>query len=95
MDIEQLKLILEAAAAAGDGAYSVVLIWFSVKFASLLLQYSAIGGAFYAIYKIASAIIQAMSFSQQLAAHIGKDLDYSSEQKAFLGWLDKNYPKSQ
>ncbi len=44
MDIEQLKLILEAAKAAGDGAMEVVFVFFAYKFLGLFLK---IGGSLY------------------------------------------------
>lgn len=52
MDIEQLKLILDAASAAGDGARQVVFIWFALRFATLFVWAGVFSGGVLAAYKL-------------------------------------------
>lgn len=59
MDIEQLKMILEAAAAAGDGAMKVVFIWFAYKFFATVLVWGFWSGVVYAGYRFFSNMASA------------------------------------
>jgi len=91
MDIEQLQLILEAAKAAGEGAYSVVIIWFVYKFFGLTLHYGVIGGLSLAIYKFAIFSVKRFSFSSRIGQITNLDFDYSSYKNQFEKWLIENW----
>ena len=91
MDIEQLKLILEAARAAGDGAMSVVLVWFAYKFLGVLLNAGLIGGLIVGAYKLIGRGITVGSAQGRIHDITGLDCAFSSEKKRFLTWLRNNW----
>lgn len=79
MDIEQLKLILEAATAAGEGATSIVRIWFALQFLELTVFAGLWSGALYGIYKVARTGITAASYSNDIDLVTGDDSSYGRE----------------
>jgi len=87
VDIEQLKLILDAAQAAGEGAYSIVIVWFLLQFLKTLLLWGVIGGALTGGYKLAKRGIDADDWKSRLEAVTGCDLYYQSDRRRFWNWL--------
>ena len=92
MDIEQLTLILEAAKAAGDGAMSVVFVWFAYKFFGLVIHYSLWGGLFFAVFKVADRCIKAFSFTERLAATLDAGYFSTTKKETFIRWVQKEHP---
>ena len=95
MDIEQLKLILEAARAAGDGAMEVVFVFFAYKFVGLFLKIGLASGVFYGAFRLISSGITSVSFKGNIERIIGNSLYYTSDQNRFEKWLAKNYEDKQ
>lgn len=95
MDIEQLRLILEAAAAAGDGATRVVFVWFAYKFFGTLVHYGLFGGLFFAAYKVASRCISAFAFREAVGNILGYDYLSNSRKDAFIQWLRETHPDAK
>ena len=91
MDIEQLKLILEAARAAGDGAVQVVFIWFAFKFVTIFLKAGLVGGFLLAAYKLILRAITEFSFLEKIESEIGDRLYHNSDKKKFLKFLRANW----
>ena len=94
MDIEQLKLILEAAAAAGGGATKVVFVWFAYKFFGLLIHYGLFAGIFFAAFKIADRCIKSFAFTERVAAMLNESYFESSSKDKFLKWVQKEHPRA-
>ena len=91
MDIEQLKLILEAAAAAGDGAMRVVFVWFAYKIFGIIIHYGLFAGIFYGVYRTAQKLIKSFSFSSKVSNVTGLDLDYRASEGEVLKYLGENF----
>ena len=95
MDIEQLTLILDAARAAGDGAMSVVLIWFAFKFVGLMLSTSLIGGGMYAVYRVLTGVLQNITFTSKVQGLIGSfEADSPIQVRNVLRWMEEQAEKS-
>jgi len=94
MDIEQLKLILEAAAAAGGGATKVVFVWFAYKFFGLLIHYGLFAGLFFAAFKIADRCVRSFAFTERIAAILDESYFSSNRKDKFLKWVQKEYPRA-
>ena len=94
MDIEQLKLILDAAQAAGEGAYSIVIVWFSLQFLKTLLLFGVVIGALTGIYKLIKRAIDADDWKSRLEAVMGCDLYYEKEKNTFWNWLKERAAES-
>jgi len=91
MDIEQLRLILEAAQAAGSGAYGIALLWLGFQLLKSLLAYGCIGGLIIGAYKLIRRGITNFSFQSKIEDITGTDLDYVSGRREILDWMKKEY----
>ncbi len=70
MDIEQLKMIIEALGAAGAGTKHLVIVYFAYMFVKLIFTVGLLGGLATAAYKIIRHGIDQCSFSNDVAAAI-------------------------
>lgn len=95
MDIEQLKLILEAAAAAGNGATQVVFVWFAYKFFGLVIHYGLFAGFFYAAFKVCDRCLKSFAFSERVSAILGDNYFGPSAKGRFLRWVQKEHPQAK
>jgi hypothetical protein len=75
MDIEQLRLILEAATAAGTGAMQIVVMWFGLEVLRLVVVVALWLASFTLIFKIFRTIFDKLGFTTQLEAAYGYKLD--------------------
>ena len=91
MDIEQLKLILEAAQAAGDGAVQVVFVWFALKFVGLFLKCGLIGGLILGAFRLIRRAITSFSFLEKIESEIGDSFYHESTKRKFLKFLRENW----
>ncbi len=92
MDIEQLTLILEAAAAAGDGAMQVVFVWFAFKFFTFAAGISVVAGAIFGAYKVAMHGIGSNTLAGKIEMITGRSMSsYGSHRAEFLIWVNKNW----
>jgi len=89
MDIEQLKLILEAAAAAGSGAYNVVLLWFGYQLITDLLFSSLFAAAIWCAYRLIKMGIEYDTFQEQVRGIVNIDMSYSADRKRVTDWIRK------
>jgi hypothetical protein len=93
MDIEQLKLILEAAKAAGDGAVHVVFIWFAYKFIMGFFHYGVFGALFYTAFKIVNKCVNTFSFKARIEGVLGYWLS-DNYYDSFCEWLRDRHKDS-
>ena len=70
MDIEQLKMIIEALGAAGAGTKHLIIVYFAYLFAKLTFTVGLIGAVVTAAYKIIRHGIDQCSFSNDVAQAI-------------------------
>ena len=91
MDIEQLRLILEAAQAAGSGAYSVALLWLGFQLFKSLLAYGCLGGLLLGSYKLIKRGITSLSIQSKIEDIAGVNLYYCDQRKKFFDRLKKEY----
>lgn len=73
MDIEQLKLILEAANAAGEGAMTLAYLWIGKSIALSLVGYSIWGGLVLGVYKVISRLITVV-FNADKIANVAREV---------------------
>jgi hypothetical protein len=93
MDIEQLKLILDAARAAGDGAMTIVFVWFALKFFIVILVGSIVSSVAYGIYKLAAHSTYNSTFIGRIETLLDIPLWHRNRREDFLKWLKQNYKK--
>ena len=87
MDIEQLKLILEAARAAGDGAMTIVITWFFFLFFEVLAKWSLGAGLIYAAYKTVQRMVSSFAFKERVDTVLNGGLYDSRCVENFINWL--------
>ena len=92
MDIEQLRLILEAAAAAGDGATKVVFVWFAYKFFGTLIHYGLFGGLFFGAYKAITKLIESFAFAERIRIALGVDYFSDSKKNTVVSYIRQHPP---
>jgi len=93
MDIEQLKLVIEAARAAGEGAFDVALLWIGYQFLSSLLGYVTFGAVMFGAYKLLRTVVGNFLFINKVQKIVGSgmDPDYGDTEKKFLLWLENRF----
>lgn len=84
MDIEQLKLILDAATAAGTGATKIVLIWFAYKFTWVFVGTGLWGSVIWGTYKLIAKAMSHFGFSSQVARVLSIDIEYCAGRERAL-----------
>lgn len=90
MDIEQLKLVLEAANTAGEGAFVIALMWIGKAYFGQLVSLILGGGAFYLIYRVIKAVFESNAFLGQTRAVVGV-LIPECDRKEWVHWLSKRH----
>jgi hypothetical protein len=96
MNIEELKLILETLSAAGEGAYTLGLLWILKGYFSDLLGVGIAVGGLIVICKLAAPAIRSSLLEQELlrAAKVYPYLSFSPMERAKLVRIvAKYYPR--
>lgn len=91
MDIEQLKLILEVVGNAGEGAYTVGLIYFLQPYFSSIMTFFGFSLFGFFAYKIARFLTTTFSVIGEIGRISGTNFDYVSERSHFLRKLSESY----
>ena len=96
MDIEQFKIIMEAIRAAGDGAFTIAIIYFAVNILKYIIGCGMGILIIYLITKLIKYAIRTHSLSQNIADILGEDMQYTLAPvriRSFISENAENYRK--
>ena len=90
MDIEQLRLVLEAASAAGQGAYTLAIMWIAKDFLQFIIAMGLIVALIWCAYKLFSRLIAKHEFETDVMNALGISVYLTDEEKRqAIRWMQK------